>query len=695
MPVPPDRDALIAYPDRTRTRMKSLDKELLDFPVAGRKRLTRADEAGNLHTALNALVHADRIFLVIGANTADGKVQADGPIGAAALAHALFQAGKRVAILGDPANIRLVRELLNILNPECAEFFRYFPVHAVNGVLVQKMSDLIAKHGPQVLVHLGVAGKNRDGLHLDEHGAYIGEYNLALDQAMELANAFGLSTIAAGCALHHAGMAGAKDIGMPMQEDYSQSRLKASHQVIAGTANLAGLALAEALSAAYTNTLLCDVEQLKKLNKRAADCRDEKEYAVLQARAVKDAPTSGHARRQETSKDARSNVDCAYMQFVEAKGLTLIHESIHSERLPWTNEIEERYLKGSSLRYVSIVDSSDGALIAAKSFWGYVRTRSDYELKLLIATDHANAPYGDKTPEARKPLVVNLLTYTSRQGTEVIIMMCNTACVENLEKIKTDIEADARKNGRQTAVHIIDLIETTARAIVERGDSRPVLLSTEGTAKSGKYPEAIEREAISRGMEIPEYLVIAAGDKNNPNLKDMDWPTLVNHEYHNKQAPATRAQLETEINRYVDQIPLNATSIVLACTHFPAIKHLIAERMTQRLREAGYKHDIPIIDPVGDQADATIAWLDAHPIATKPEYAGLPRYEVRTSGHPVDIAERVKRLLGADVVVTRARYDMPDAATARNAHKGSKTGTASRSSAEQKVSGTAGEPQQS
>jgi hypothetical protein len=392
MPAPPDRAALIAYPDRTRTRMKLLDKELLDFPVADRKRLTRADEAGNLHTALDALVRADRIFLVIGANTADGKLQADGPIGAAALAHALFQAGKRIAILADPANIRLVGELLNILNPECAEFFRYFPVHAVNGVLVQRMSDLIAKHGPQVLVHLGVAGKNKDGLHLDEHGAYIGEYNLALDQAMERANAFGLSTVAAGCALHHAGMAGAKDIGPPMREDYSQSRLKASPQVIAGTANLAGLALAEALSAAYANTLLCDVEQLEKMNERAADCRDKEEYAVPQARAASDAPASGHARRQETGKDAWSDVNGAYMQSVEAKGLTLIHESIHGERLPWTNEIEERNLKGRKQRYVSIVDSSDGALIAAKNFWACVRARSDYELKIFITTDHANAP---------------------------------------------------------------------------------------------------------------------------------------------------------------------------------------------------------------------------------------------------------------------------------------------------------------
>jgi hypothetical protein len=41
---------------------------------------------------------------------------------------------------------------------------------------------------------------------------------------------------------------------------------------------------------------------------------------------------------------------------------------------------------------VSIVDSSDGALIAAKNFWACVRARSDYELKIFITTDHANAP---------------------------------------------------------------------------------------------------------------------------------------------------------------------------------------------------------------------------------------------------------------------------------------------------------------
>jgi len=224
----------------------------------------------------------------------DDRLQADGPIGGSALAHVLFQAGTRLAILADTASIRLMKVLANV---------------------------------------------------------------------------FGSSTVAASCALHHADMAGEKDIATPMHKDYSQSRPKASHQVIAGTANLAGLALAEALSAAYANAPPCDIAQWKTMNEQATSCRTKEEYAGLEARKAGDAPGSGYAKRHEAARNALSDVDEACMPSVEARELTLIHESFHSERLPWTNEIEERSLEGPSLPYVSIVDSYDGALAAGKSFW--------------------------------------------------------------------------------------------------------------------------------------------------------------------------------------------------------------------------------------------------------------------------------------------------------------------------------------
>ncbi|MET0963281.1 MAG: hypothetical protein ABWY05_10780 [Noviherbaspirillum sp.] len=220
--------------------------------------------------------------------------------------------------------------------------------------------------------------------------------------------------------------------------------------------------------------------------------------------------------------------------------------------------------------------------------------------RILCVSDDAKAPYGTKEDDMRRDLVFRMLRHASRQGTEVIVMMCNTACLEDLICIKQEIEKEAADERRAFVVHVIDLIETTSQAIVERGGLRPVLLSTEATEKKGRYPEKIL--AFSQGRaEQPQVLVIAAGDKNNPELKDMDWPTLVNKGYHRlKDNPAIMALLRREVRRYVERIPLDSTSVWLCCTHFPALKELVEELLADRLREAGYMHKIPVFDPVTD-----------------------------------------------------------------------------------------------
>ena len=80
-------------------------------------------------------------------------------------------------------------------------------------------------------------------------------------------------------------------------------------------------------------------------------------------------------------------------------------------------------------------------------------------------------------------------------------------------------------------------------------------------------------------------LVIAAGNKNDPRLKDLDWATLINKGYHRmKQNPRIMALLRTEIRRYVERIPLDSTSVWLCCTHFPAVQDLIGKDSAGEVR---------------------------------------------------------------------------------------------------------------
>jgi glutamate racemase len=87
-----------------------------------------------------------------------------------------------------------------------------------------------------------------------------------------------------------------------------------------------------------------------------------------------------------------------------------------------------------------------------------------------------------------------------------------------------------------------------------------------------------------------------------------------------------------EIFRYVDQIPLNATSVWLCCTHFPILRELIRKVLNERLLAHGLAADsIPIIDPIEFQAEATIEVLrNARP--SMKDYSRVADMTVATTG---------------------------------------------------------------
>jgi glutamate racemase len=641
------------YPEATQLRIKALDSLISEIAQAANKRPVRSEYAGSLLTAFNALAGAGKIFVCTGANTADGKVDTDGPIGAAVLANALYQAGKVAIVVADQTNCNLVQDLIQRLDPDCGRHLRYIPVSGVNGILVESLCRLIEKHGPDAVMHVGVPGRTRDGLYLDAHGSYIGEYNVALDQLLDLANALGHATVAIGTGPHQAGLGNTSNGSV----ESARTTLHAQHQVLAGSVTIGAVALAEMLSAAYGNTQACTPELLKAMLKLARECRNKPDYAAHLVREGSAGHTNKAARLVPDAQSLQEEASDKSLRYASLAGLMQIHERIHAAALAWPQEIEEARLYGRTCRFVAVVDSSEGGRIAAGPFRNFVRARSPLDLRILCVSDDANAPYGTKADEARHDMVYRMLRYTARQGTEVIVMMCNTACLEDLRSIKKRIEQEARDEERSLTVHIIDLIDTTAMAIVARGGARPVLLSTEATAIKGRYPEKIDD--YSQGQsEQPDVLVIAAGNKNDPELKELDWATLINKGYHRmRQNPRIMALLRTEIRRYVDRIPLDSTSVWLCCTHFPAVQDLIEKILAERLTAFGYSHRIPVHNPVADQADALIAWSKEFPPSCRNEFARQPLFTVQSTAPVIDIVEGVSAIFPPETVITRVNFD--------------------------------------
>ena len=98
---------------------------------------------------------------------------------------------------------------------------------------------------------------------------------------------------------------------------------------------------------------------------------------------------------------------------------------------------------------------------------------------------------------------IRTMRHASRQDAEVIVMLCNTACLEDLQAMKKEIEQEVLAEGRTLVVHVLDLIDTTASAIVKRGGARPVLFSTEATASEGRYPDRIDEFSWSQAEAFP------------------------------------------------------------------------------------------------------------------------------------------------------------------------------------------------
>lgn len=283
-PYPPrftNHDSLLsAFPDTTRNRIYSLDRALSSLTRLGQTLPIRSEKSGNLLTAFAQLSKAKSVFICVGANTAQGKADIDSPVAAAALAHAIFQAGKVAIIVADGNNCRLVRELVEILDPEYGGFLKYIPLHEVNGALVAQMANLLDRHSPDAIIHTGVPGRTSENLYLNAVGSPVNEFNIALDNLMDLGNALQTPTIAVGYGHHQAGFANCG----PTEKELSRSVLCAAHQAIANNTSLASLALGEILVAAYTDSTLCNSSQLTQLIDHARNWRNDPANVALPVR---------------------------------------------------------------------------------------------------------------------------------------------------------------------------------------------------------------------------------------------------------------------------------------------------------------------------------------------------------------------------------------------------------------------------
>ena len=640
-PPPPDASTLKApaYKAAAKALVARAGQLIMTPPQQGLHDLSRTTIGNNLLQAVHTLAHANTVMIVTGRNTAEGKVTIDGPVSAAVAAHVLFESRKVAVIMSDAINQRLIQNVLAQINPECARYVKYLPINEVNGRLFGALSRNIVKHKPDVTLYIDVPGRNINGDYIDEAGKAIGISNVAFDQALNIQNSLEMQTIAICRSANNAGIS---DIEVPVianGEDI-RARLYASLPLVTGDIIEGTLALMELVGNACTEMNACTPQQLESMLKTAIDITENPTFI---------APVMRRIGRPREPRPASAPVTTEAWAGSMAK-LGQLQSAINTRPVTWPASLDKLKLEGPETRHAVLYDSSDGVLIAADDFLGFIRARSRYHLKTTLVADHNKASYGDWSKEELFQIVVDGMVFSAMLGPDVIVLICNTACtVDLLCRVRKIVNDCLKKAGRLMHVEIVDLIQTVSGAIVEKGGRRPILLSTEGTARSGKYKETVKKIVLQQDLDEPDIEVIACGDKASRPGHDL--AGLVNKLAHLRPEDPDHLLLLREIYRYVDQIPLDATSIWLCCTHFPILMELIRKALNERLVAHGLSADsIPIVDPMEFQAEATIALLQK--LATSKndhakikDYAKIAEMTILTTGLPGQVKRAAQQYI--------------------------------------------------
>lgn len=288
--------------------------------------------------------------------------------------------------------------------------------------------------------------------------------------------------------------------------------------------------------------------------------------------------------------------------------------------------------------FAGIYDSSNGGIIAAKNIGKMLSEISPNNVRMLLILDHGNAPYGSKSRAELIVLVRKALLLAKRLNLDAVVMACNTACTA----FRTCPD-DKEGIGLETiGIPIIDLISNTAKEIAKHGGKKPVLFSTEATAKDDVYETRIIEAAQDLGCERPDIKRISGGDQVNHPGRDL--ATLINDLHHKKDASIQ--DVKAKLKEFLAPVDEHDTSLWLVCTHYPEIKDLIYDE----LRARGLTK-IHVFDPIYVQANALLPALSNRNQIDRSDRRSSTESIVITSGEQEAVRNSVEALYGESLPV--------------------------------------------
>ena len=259
-------------------------------------------------------------------------------------------------------------------------------------------------------------------------------------------------------------------------------------------------------------------------------------------------------------------------------------------------------------RPIGVFDSGMGGLTVMRA----LMARLPHESFVYLG-DTARLPYGSKSPETVTRYAVQCARALSEHQIKLLVVACNTASAVALPAL----EAMLRPIG------IVGVIEPGADAAINAAPSgRIAVIATEGTVRGGAYVRAIHArspKAIVTQQACPLFVALA------------------------EEGLTEGAIAELTAKRYLDPIigslGTQPECLVLGCTHFPALKAVIA-----RVAGAGVR----LVDSAETTADAVGQLLKQRNLAR--ETPAQPRTCFLATDSPERFARIGEIFLGAKIL---------------------------------------------
>ncbi len=193
---------------------------------------------------------------------------------------------------------------------------------------------------------------------------------------------------------------------------------------------------------------------------------------------------------------------------------------------------------------IGVFDSGIGGLSVLKQFIRFL----PFE-KYVYLGDTARVPYGNKSPETVIRYALECADFLIKKDVKLIVAACNTASAVALEEVEKAVD-----------VPVIGMIYPAARAALRASRNGTVgIIGTRATINSGAYPAkikelALDKEIATVSQACPLFVPIV-----EEGWTDKTAARLIAEEY-----------LKPIIDRKAD-------TLVLGCTHYPALDRLLTE----------------------------------------------------------------------------------------------------------------------